>query len=150
MCQTGLETSTGTFRGLPRWLGGKESACQGSRPRRLGFDPWIRKIPWRRKWQPTTVFLPGKSHGQWILVGYSPWGRRELDTAEQLSLHAGIRNQDFKITCSACAGSPIQVFSFTSLCPSCPSHTRSGPAAVNQRWPLLSRKHGHHARKPAL
>ena len=68
VCQTGLETSTGTFRGLPRWLSGKESACQCSRPRRLRFDPWIRKIPWRRKWQPTTVFLPGKSHGQRILV----------------------------------------------------------------------------------
>ena len=39
-----------------------------------GFDPWIRKIPWRRKWQPTPIFLPGKSHGQRSLVGYSPWG----------------------------------------------------------------------------
>ena len=37
-------------------------------------DPWVRKIPWRRKWQPNPVFLPGKSHGQNILVGYSPWG----------------------------------------------------------------------------
>ena len=41
------------------------------RPR---FDPWVRKIPWRRKWQPTLVFLPGKSHGQRSLVGYSPGG----------------------------------------------------------------------------
>ena len=38
------------------------------------FDPWVRKIPWRRKWQPTPVFLPGKSHGQRSLGGYSPWG----------------------------------------------------------------------------
>ena len=37
-------------------------------------DPWSRKTPWRRKWQPTPVFLPGKSHGQWNLVGSSPWG----------------------------------------------------------------------------
>ena len=44
--------------------------------RRPGFDPWLRKIPWRRKWQPTPVFLPGKSHEQRGLVGYSPWGRR--------------------------------------------------------------------------
>jgi len=36
-----------------------------------GFNPWVRKISWRRKWQPTPVFLPGKSHGQWNLVGYS-------------------------------------------------------------------------------
>ena len=42
--------------------------------RRCGFDPWVRKIPWRRKWQPTTVFLPGEFHGQRSLVGYSSWG----------------------------------------------------------------------------
>ena len=45
--------------------------------RRLGFDPWVRKIPWRRKWHPTAVFLPGKSHGQKSLLGYSPWGHKE-------------------------------------------------------------------------
>ena len=44
--------------------------------RRPGFNPWVRKIPWRRKWQPTPVFLPGKSSGQRSLVGYSPWCRR--------------------------------------------------------------------------
>ena len=49
-----------------------------------GFDPWVRKIPWRRKWQPTPVFLPGKSHGRRSLVGYSPWGRKESDTTERL------------------------------------------------------------------
>ena len=43
---------------------------------------------WRRKWQPTPVFLPGKSHGWWNLVGYSPWGRKELDTTERLHFHA--------------------------------------------------------------
>ena len=46
------------------------------------FHPWVRKIPWRRKWQPTPVFLPGKSHRQRSLVGYSPWGHKELDTTE--------------------------------------------------------------------
>ena len=56
--------------GLPRWLSGKESACQC---RRRGFEPWVRKTPWRRKWQPTAVFLPGESHGQGSLVGYSLW-----------------------------------------------------------------------------
>ena len=53
--------------------------------RRPGFDPWVRKIPWRRKWQPTPVFLPGESHGQRSLAGYSPWGRKESDTTEPLS-----------------------------------------------------------------
>ena len=46
--------------GLPRWLNGKESPWQC---RKLGFNPWVRKIPWRRKWLTTPVFLPGKSHG---------------------------------------------------------------------------------------
>ena len=48
------------------------------------FNPWVGKIPWRRKWQPTPVFLPGKSHGQRSLVGYSPRSRKESDTTEQL------------------------------------------------------------------
>ena len=52
---------------------------------RLGFDPWVGKIPWRRKWQPTPVFLPGEPHGQRSLEGYSPWGHKESDTIEHLS-----------------------------------------------------------------
>ena len=61
-----------------RWHSGKESAsqCRGS-----SFDPWVWKIPWSREWQPTPVFLPGKFHKQRNLVGYSPWGCKELDTA---------------------------------------------------------------------
>ena len=55
------------------------------RRRRHRFDPWVRKIPWRWKWQPTPVFLPGKSHGQRIPTGYSSWGCTELDMTEQLS-----------------------------------------------------------------
>ena len=47
---------------------GKEPSCQCRRCKRCGFDPWVRKIPWRRKWQPAPVFLPGKSHGQRSLV----------------------------------------------------------------------------------
>ena len=52
---------------------------------RPGFDPWIGKIPWRREWQPTPVFLPGESHGQRILAVYSPQGGKESDTTERLS-----------------------------------------------------------------
>ena len=51
-------------QGHPRWLCGEESAQQCRRCRRCGFDPWVRKIPWNRKWQHTQLFLPGKSHGQ--------------------------------------------------------------------------------------
>ena len=50
--------------------------------KRCRLDPWVRKMPWRRKWQPTPVFLPGKCHGQRSLVDYSPWGRKELDMTE--------------------------------------------------------------------
>ena len=50
------------------------------------FDPSIAKIPWRRKWLPTLVFLPGESHGQRSLTGYSPQGRKESDTTERLLL----------------------------------------------------------------
>ena len=49
------------------------------------FDPWVRKIPWRRKWQPTPVFLLGKSHGQKSLAGYTPWSHKESDMTEQLT-----------------------------------------------------------------
>ena len=66
----------------PRWLyikgflggaSGKEPACQWRRLERHGFDSWVGKIPWRRKWQPTPVFLPGETHGERSLAGYSPW-----------------------------------------------------------------------------
>ena len=61
---------------LPRWSSGKESTHRCRRRKRLRCDPWVRKIPWRKKWQPTPVFLPGESHGQRSLAGYSPWGRK--------------------------------------------------------------------------
>ena len=63
------------MEGLPRWLSDKKSTCQC---RRHGFNPGVRKIPWRRKWQPTPVFLPGKSHRQKSLAGYSPWGHKRV------------------------------------------------------------------------
>ena len=57
--------------GLPWRLSGKTPACQCSR---LSFNPWVRKVSWRRKWQPAPVFLPGRCHGQRSLGAYSPWG----------------------------------------------------------------------------
>ena len=72
---------------LSRWHSGKESACRCRRCKRCGFEPRVRKIPWSRTWQPTPVFLPGKSHRQRSLVGCSPWGRKESDTTEQLHFH---------------------------------------------------------------
>ena len=69
---------------LPWWLRWLSVCLQCRRPR---FEPWVGKIPWRRKWQPTPGLLPGKSHGQRNLVDYSPWGRKESDTTESLHFH---------------------------------------------------------------
>jgi len=71
--------------GLSRYNSDKESACQCWRGHRQRFDPWIGKIPLSKKWQPTPVFLPEKFHGQRSLVGFSPWGHRELDTTEHIT-----------------------------------------------------------------
>ena len=68
------------------WIKGKPT-CQCRRCKRLKFDPWVGKILWRRKWQPTPVFFPEKSHGQRNLTGYSPWGCKELDATEQTHTH---------------------------------------------------------------
>ena len=68
--------------GFPGGTPGEESSCQHRRCKEHRFNPWVRKIPWRRKWQPTPVFLAGKSHGQRSLAGYNPWGGEELDTTE--------------------------------------------------------------------
>ena len=68
--------------GFPSGASGKESICQQRRSKRPEFDPWVGKIPWRRAWQPTPVFLPGEYHGQRSLVGYSPWGFTKLDMIE--------------------------------------------------------------------
>ena len=72
----------------PRWLSGKKSAYQC---RRCGFDPWVRKTPWKRKWQSTTVFSSGKSHGHRNLAGYSSWDSKESDTTYQLSTDTVIK-----------------------------------------------------------
>ena len=76
--------------GFPGWLSSRVCLQRG----RCGFHPWVRKIPWRRKWQTTPVFLPGKSYGQRSLVGCSSQGSKESDTTE----HAHI----VWIQCLAC------------------------------------------------
>ena len=52
-----------------------------------GFDPWVGKIPWKRKWQPAPVFWPGKFHGQRSLADYRPWGHKKLDMTEHTCIH---------------------------------------------------------------
>ena len=70
-----------SLRSFPGGSDGNGNRLQFERP---GFDPWVGKIPWRRKWQPTPVILPGKFHGWRNLIGYSPWGCKESDTTERL------------------------------------------------------------------
>ena len=97
---------------------------------RLGFDPWVEKIPWRRAWQPTPVLLPGKSHGQRSLEGCSPWGRWKSDTTEWLHFH-------FSLSCIGEGnGNPLQCF--------CLENPRDGGAwwsavyGVAQSWTRLT------------
>ena len=68
--------------GFPGGTSRKELVCQCRRHKKCRFDPWVGKVPWRGKWQPTAVFLPEKSHGQRSLAGYSPWGLTESDMTE--------------------------------------------------------------------
>ena len=71
--------------GLPGWLSDKESACQCRRCKRHEFDPWIGKIPWRKKWQLTLAFVLGKYHRQRNLPSYSPRGHKKSGMTELLS-----------------------------------------------------------------
>ena len=72
--------------GLPGGSEVKVSACVCLQCGRPGFDSWVEKIPWRRKWKPTPVLLPGESHGQRSLVGCSTWVHKESDTTELLNV----------------------------------------------------------------
>ena len=77
---TGSSLFSFDFKNNPLVL--ENQVCQCRRHKRGRFDPSVRKIPWRMAWQPTPVFLPGESHGQRSLVGYSPQGHKESDTTE--------------------------------------------------------------------
>ena len=75
---------------VAQWL----RICRCRRPR---FNPWVGKIPWRRKWQPTPVFLPERSYGERSLAGYSPWGHKrvgyDLDTKQQPPLMSQVQRK---------------------------------------------------------
>ena len=82
--------------GLPGGASGKESACQCRRHKNRGFNPWVRKIPWRRAWQPIPV-LPGESHGQRSLAGCSP----RVENSWQLSTKHNCCSDRFSASCFA-------------------------------------------------
>ena len=73
----------------------KESACHCWSYKRCGFNPWVGKIPWSGKWQPTPVFLPGKFYGQSCLEGYSPWSHKESDMTEHTRISEILRYLPF-------------------------------------------------------
>ena len=81
---THLGRHTLTFGGFPGGSAGKESACNAGD---LGSIPGLGRSPGGRKWQPTPIILPGKSHGQRNLVGYGAWCHQQSDMTEQLSVH---------------------------------------------------------------
>ena len=81
VAESGFESHLCNTKGSPGGWNSLRICLQG---RRHGSDPWVRKIPWRREWLPTPVFLPKEFHGQRSLVGYSLWGSVESDTAERL------------------------------------------------------------------
>ena len=80
--QIGDLESDNHLLGFPGGASDKEPACQCRRCKRQGFNPWVRKIPWRRARQPIPVFLPGESHELRSLAGYSPWNCKESDMTE--------------------------------------------------------------------
>ena len=105
--------------GLPRWYRGKESTCQCRRNKRSGFNPWVRKISWRRAWKPSPVFLLGASHGQRNLGGYSPCCHKESDTTEGLTQrHAAMLRMNPTIALvTDCGESPWQMSQIPSYQP---------------------------------
>ena len=73
--------------GFPGNASDKEPTCQCRRCKRHVFDPRVKKIPWRRAWQPTPVFLPGEFYGQRSLAGYSPWGCKESELCDLADMY---------------------------------------------------------------
>ena len=131
--------------GFPGGVSGKEPACQCGRHKRWRFDPWVGKIPWRRAWQPTPVFLPGGSHGQRSLAGYSPWGRKELDTTEvtqHTPKHATLIPRTavpFYLSTSNAGGPSVSALNKSLLC-SVPAHRGSKRCAIVLAWPGSSKE----------
>ena len=98
------EFSAATWATVGFFISGKEPACQCRRHR---FDSWVGKIPWRRKWQPTPIFLPGESHRQRSLEGYRPWGCKELDTTAHT--HTNYRRDQWVLLWSLCLRQSVWV-----------------------------------------
>ena len=86
-CTNSLSKGINRTRGLPQCGSVVKTCLECRRHMRRRFDPWVGKIPRRRQWQLTPVFLSGKSHGQRRLVDYGPWGHKQLDMTEHTHTH---------------------------------------------------------------
>ena len=104
--------------GFPGGTSCEEPACQYRRHKRLRFDPWVGKIPRRRVWKPTPIFLPVESHGQRSLVGYSSWRHKQSDRAELASTHAPASDssQDSATYSAESLGSQLLPIIFLAKC----------------------------------
>ena len=138
----------------PGGTSGKESACQGRRCKGYGLDPWVGKITWRRKWQPTPVFFPGQSHGQRSLVGYGSWGHKESDTTEHMCAHTHTHTHTCTHVCShtcvhtethihACACTHARAHAYTRV----RAHTHYVPSLQLSHPDLISTQ-GHENYSP--
>ena len=108
---------------FPSGTSGKESTCQCGRHKRHGLNPWIRKIPWRREWQPTPIFLPGESHGQRSLAGYCSQGHKEQDmteVAQYTCIHTWVQVSLFCLGNCSCSTTCMFAHSHTHI------HTPTG------------------------
>ena len=126
MKELGFELGSKLILGIPGGSDDKESVCNTGD----GFDPWVGKIPWRREWLYTPVFLPGESQGRRSLAGYSSWRHKELDMTDQLT-HSLFHFQFIpKLRSSPQRGSLFSSFLFLTLQPH---------SAINTKY-----KHFHH------
>ena len=90
-------TTTALSKWLPRQHQWQRLACQCRRHKRCEFTPWIGKSPWRRAWQPTPVSLPGESHGQRSLAGYSPQGHKDSNWSNLAHTHIAQRTSQVEL-----------------------------------------------------
>ena len=99
------------LQGLPGGASGKEFVCQCRRHKRCGFNPWVGKIPWRRRWQPTLALLPGESHGQKSLAGHSPRVTKRHDRGNLARTHSqGCTSVRLQLTAQNQSAVPKDIF----------------------------------------
>ena len=116
------------LRLIPGGASGKEPACQCTRHNRWGFNPWVGKIPWRREWLPTPVFLPGEFHGQRSQAGYSPWDHKRVGhdwsdlVLQALTTSSAILSLSLSFTCQTLP--PVTFYSFPSPLPAAPLYSQ--------------------------